>query len=60
MSLHQKSKLRKTYVKPVISVQGNIADLTQSKTWGSGDSLIVSINIPAPIANIIDSITHYS
>lgn len=49
------------YVAPKLSVKGDIATLTQGKSWGSGDSFILSIDaIPDDIANIIDNITHYS
>jgi hypothetical protein len=56
---------RKPYVRPVLTVKGDVAVLTQSwqgKTLGSGDSFILSItnNDPGPIASIINSVTHLS
>lgn len=62
MNPHQSpiSKFRKPYTKPMLTVQGDIAELTQSKSWGSGDSFIMSINVPGPIASIVNSVTHYS
>jgi len=53
-------QVKKYYVSPELRVKGDISALTQTKTWGSGDSFIMSIDINPDIANIIDDITHYS
>ena len=53
-------QVKKSYVSPELRVKGNISELTQTKTWGSGDSFILSININPAIADIINDITHYS
>ena len=53
-------QVKKSYVSPELRVRGNISELTQTKTWGSGDSFILSININPAIADIINDITHYS
>ena len=53
-------QVKKTYVSPKLRVKGDISELTQTKSWGSGDSFIMSININPAIANIINNITHYS
>ena len=53
-------QVKKYYVSPELRVKGDISELTQTKTWGSSDSFIMSIDINPDIANIIDDITHYS
>lgn len=56
--------LKRTYMAPAVAEMGSIAELTQTdwknKTWGSGDSFIMNIDINPAIANIVDSITHLS
>lgn len=52
---------KKLYVPPELRVKGDIATLTQSKTIGSGDAFILSIDgISDDDANVISSVTHYS
>lgn len=53
-------QVKKYYVSPELRVKGDISALTQTKTWGSGDSFIMSVDINSDIANIINDITHYS
>ena len=53
-------QVKKYYVSPELRVKGDISELTQTKTWGSSDSFIMSIDINPDIAIIIDDITHYS
>lgn len=60
MATLQQVQVKKCYVRPELRVKGDISELTQTKTWGSGDSFIMSININPAIANIINNITHYS
>ena len=53
-------QVKKYYVSPELRVKGDISALTQTKSWGSGDSFIMSVDINPDIANIINDITHYS
>ena len=53
-------QVKKSYVSPELRVKGDISELTQTKSWGSGDSFIMSININPAIADVINNITHYS
>jgi hypothetical protein len=52
---------KRPYVRPALTVKGDIATITQGgKSWGSGDSIISSITDSDVVINIVDSVTQVS